>query len=489
MIMKREVLPPRRQWHPFDLIAISAILSFLVVEAACVTAPASASVHTSSLTANCTPAADLGILPGQDNRAAFNAIAASSCVQLGAGTYELATPNDAHMRTVWTMAPDVELVGAGQALTTLTFSGHTAQYDWRGIQGAPGAWLHGFTIDTTALVVDVPGDQRHAVRWDGNSSTHPIRIEHVTCRHFAGGDCFQFVGYDPVAPNFIDRRIWNVSIYDVDLTSHRSGIAVHSGLHSAEFSNVTCRAWDQCFDFEGSGDIFDVNIHDSTVLVAEGQQSSIGADLNALTRLHFHHNRLDLGIQVYYCWDCEIDHNTITQTVPNNAATVSVIAGDGIRFHDETWTRNADMVNGPVFSAAQHGSIQIRNISIQDSTLTQHMSWTGLNLVGVQGFALSHSSVAIDGQGPARIGLNVENLKSGSTIVTQSIDVSVSYSKFTSAVPFYAPITVGAGVGAVTVQNTTVVNSTRGMVCGAGAGPITYYDNAMLAPQCGALGP
>lgn len=486
MIMKREVLPPRRQWHPFDLIAISAILSFLVVEAACVTAPASASVHTSSLTANCTPAADLGILPGQDNRAAFNAIAASSCVQLGAGTYELATPNDAHMRTVWTMAPDVELVGAGQALTTLTFSGHTAQYDWRGIQGAPGAWIHGLTIDTTALVVDVAGDQRHAVRWDGNGSTHPILVDHVTCKHFAGGDCFQFVGYDNATP---DRRLWNVTIHDVDCTSHRSCIAVHSGLHTFEIYNLVGRAWDQVFDFEGSGDIFDGNIHDNTVLVADGQQSSIGADLNALTRLHFHHNKMDLGIQVYYCWDCEIDHNTITQTVPNNAATVSVIAGDGIYFHDETWKRNANMINGPVFSAVQHGSVPIRRLRFADVVATNDMSWTGLNFVGVQGADLYHVTLSLTGQGPARIGLNVENLKSGSTVLTQSSDISVSYSKFTSAVAFYAPITVGAGVGAVTVQNTTVVNSTRGMVCGAGAGPITYYDNTMLAPQCGVLGP
>lgn len=480
----RQVLPPRRHWHPFDLVAISAILSFLAVAAACV-APTVASAA-SAVTANCIPAADIGILVGQDNRAAFATIPAGSCVQLGAGTYDLATPNDAHMRTVWTMAPDVELVGAGQALTTLTFSGHTAQYDWRGIQGAPGAWLHGLTIDTTALVVDVPGDQRHAVRWDGNGSTTPIKIEHVTCRHFAGGDCFQFVGYDNATP---DRRLWNVTIHDVDCTSHRSCIAVHSGLHTFELYNIVGRAWDQVFDFEGSGDIFDGNIHDNAVLVSDGQQSSIGADLNALTRLHFHHNKLDLGIQVYYCWDCEIDHNTITQTVPNNAATVSVIAGDGIRFHDENWTRNAGMVNGPVFSAVQHGSVPIRNISIKDSALTQHMSWTGINLVGVQGFALEHSSLLIDGQGPARIGLNVENLKSGSTLVTQSGDISVSYSSFTSAVPFYSPITVGAGVGAVTVRNTTVVNSTRGMVCGTGAGPITYYDNTMMTPQCGVLGP
>ena len=482
MELNREVIPPRRRLHHLDVVIVSGILTWLIVEGACAAPPQSTTLR-SSLTGSCTPAADLGILPGQDNRAAFAAIPSGTCIQLEAGTYELATPNDAHMRTVWTMAPNVELNGAGQGLTTLSFTGHTGAYDWRGIQGAPGAWLHNLTIDTTALVVDVAGDQRHAMRWDGNGATTPIQIDHVTCRHFAGGDCFQFVGYDNATP---DRRLWNVTIHDVDCTSHRSCIAVHSGLRTFEFYDITGRAWDQVFDFEGSGDIFDGNIHDNTILVADGQQSSIGADLNALTRLRFHHNKMDLGLQVYYCWGCEFDHNVVTQTIPNNAATVSVIAGDGIAFHDETYTRNAGVINGPVFSAVQHGSVPIRNISIRDSLFTQHMSWTGINLVGVQGFALDHSALSIDGQGPARIGLNVENLKSGSTVITQSGDISVAFSRFTSAVAFYAPITVGTGVGAVSVTNTTVVNTTRGMVCGAGAGPVSYSSNVMPEPQCGA---
>ena len=455
--------------------------------AACAAAhPPSLAARSSSLTGTCTAAADLGILPGQDNRAAFQAIPANACVQLTAGSYELATPNDAHMRTVWTMQPGVELVGAGQGLTTLAFTGHTAQYDWRGIQGAPGVWLHNLTIDTTALAVDVAGEQRHAVRWDGNGSLDPIKVDHVTCKHFAGGDCFQFVGYAPVAPANIDRRIWYVTIHDVDCTSHRSCIAVHSGLNNFEFYNVVGRAWDQVFDFEGSGDIFDGNIHDNTILVADGQQSSIGADLNALTYLHFHHNRMDLGLQIYYCWTCEFDHNVVTQTVPNNAATVSVIAGDDIWFHDEHYTRNAGMINGPVFSAVQHGSVPIRTLRCTDCVFDQNMSWTGINLVGVQGFVLDHSTVNITGQGPARIGMNVENLKSGTAVISQATDIAVSWSRFTSAVAFYAPITTGPGVGAVTVHDTTVVNSTRGMICGTGTGPITYSDNLMPESSCGA---
>jgi hypothetical protein len=426
-------------------------------------------------------AADLGILPGQDNRAAFNAIPAGTRVQLAAGTYELVTPTDAHLRTVWTMQPGIELVGAGQALTTLRFVGHTGTYDWRGIQGAPGAWIHELTIDTTALVVDVAGEQRHAFRVDGNGSTVPIRIDHVTCRHYAGGDCFQFVGYAPVSPSFLDRRIWNVTLHDLDCTSHRSVVAVHSGLNCYEFYRIVGRAWDQVFDFEGSGDTFDGDIHDCTILVGAGQQSSSGADLNALTRLHFHHNTLELGIQIYWCWDCEFDHNTIVQTIPNNAAVVAVLAGDGLRFHDEKWTRNANMINGPVFSATQHGSVPIRDVLISDSVLTQHMSWTGINCVGVQGFALDHVDVVIDGPGPARIGMNVENVRSGSTIVTVSGDIEVSFSRFVSTVPLYAAVTIGAGVGAVDVHDTVADTATRGLTCGAGAGPVTYTSNDMPA--------
>jgi len=430
------------------------------------------------------PAADLGILPGQDNRAAFNALAAGTRVQLAAGTYELVTPEVATTRTVWTMAPNIELVGAGQGLTTLAFTGHTGAYNWRGIQGAPGAWIHELTIDTTALIVDVAGEQRHAFRVDGDGSTVPIRIDHVTCRHFAGGDCFQFVGYAPVTPTYIDRRIWNVTLHDLDCTSHRSVVAVHSGLNNFDFYRITGRAWDQVFDFEGSGDTFDGEIHDCTILVADGQQSSIGADLNALTRLHFHHNTsIGLGIQVYWCWDCEFDHNVIVQAFPNNAAVVAVLAGERLRFHDETYTREANMIGAPVFSAIQHGSVPIRDLQITDSTLTQRMSWTGINLVGVQGFALEHVELTIDGPAPARIGLNVENLKSGSTVVTVSGDIGVAFSRFTSSVvPFYAPVTVGAGVGPVDVHNTVVVNTTRGMTSGAGSGPLTYYENTMPAP-------
>ncbi len=328
------------------------------------------------------------------------------------------------------------------------------------------------------------------MRMDGNGSTVPTTIDHVSCAHFAGGDCIQIVGYSPVAPTNIDRRVWNLTIHDVDLNSHRSGIAVHSGLNTFEFYNVSCRAWDQCFDFEGSGDTFDGNIHDNAILAAVGQQSSIGADINALTRLHYHHNRSEsLGMQIYYCWSCEFDHNVITQAVPNNAATVSVLAGDGIWLHDETYTRNAGMINAPVFSATRQGSLPIKGIRLTDSTLTQHMSWTGINLVGVQGFTADHLNYTTDGSGPARIGINAESVISGGVVKTQTSDINVRFSRLTStAQPFYAAITIGVGVGPVTVTDNTVVNATRGMVCGNGAGPFVYEGNLMPAPQC-AMGP
>lgn len=488
--LSREVLPARRRVHPFDLFAISAISSFFIVAAACIT-PAPASVGISALSAPCVNGADLTppILPGQDSRAAFAAIAADSCVQLAAGRYELVSPAPVltYPTVVWTMPANVQLIGAGSGATILAFTGDLGANAWYGIRLAPGAWIHDLALvdETTATS---PNEQRHMIRMDGSGSTVGVTLDHIACTHFAGGDCVQLVGYAPVAPTFVDRRIWNVTVHDIDCTSHRSCIAVHSGVNSFEFYNVVGRAWDQVFDFEGGGDIFDGNIHDNVIQAATGQQSSIGADINNLTRLHFHHNTMALGYQVFGCATCEFDHNVVTQSVPSNSAVVYVLAGDNVWFHDEAWTRPAAVNNAPVFAAIKHGSAPIQNMRITDSTLTQHMSWTGVNLVGVDGFTLDHSSVSIDGQGPARIGLNVENLKSGQTVVTQSANINVSFSRFVSAVAFYAAITVGAGVGAVSVTDNIVTNATRGMVCGAGSGPFTYESNTMPAPQC-AMGP
>lgn len=484
MDLKCEIVRSRRVLCA-DLACISLVLSWLVIEAACAHPPSTAMAR-AALTASCTPAADLGILPGRDNRAAFAAIPTDSCVQLAAGTYELATIAPTRATTVWTMPPNVQLVGTGPGQTVLSFTGETGIYDWRGIQLAPGAWIHELSLDSTALVAAPGNDQRHMVRMDGNGSTAPVTLDHLTCMHFAGGDCFQFVGYSPAPPTNVDRRIWNVRIHDIEATSHRSVIAVHSGLNNYEFYNIIGRATDQVFDFEGSGDTFDGNIHDNVILLADGQQSSIGADINSLTRLHYHHNTSpQLGMQIYYCWNCEFDHNVIVQAVPNNAATVAVIAADGIWFHDETYVRNAGMINGPVFSATTHGSVPTHNIRITDSELTQHMSWTGVNLVGVQGFTAEHLTYTTDGTGPARIAINAESIISGGVVRVQTSDITVRYSKLTSAAqPFYAAITIGAGVGAVSVLDNTVVNATRGMTCGNGAGPMTYANNVMPAPTC-----
>lgn len=445
----------------------------------------------------CPPPPELTPIPddGLDDRAAIQAQCACGLVDLRGrpGRYDVITPAQPRAIAVLTMPPGgCEVVGDGEAVTSIMFGGHTGAIlqDWRGWQVASGAKVHGLAVTSNALVVDNQNEQTHLFRMDGegvrldaNGKQLATTFIHLRCDHLGGGDCLQVACYDPIAPLFIDRRCFALELGYITGTASRSIVAVHSGLHGCNFHHFSASARDQIFDFEGSGGTTDCEIHHNTALVAAIQQSSIFADINNLTRLHFHHNTSAfLGVQIYGCTDCEFDHDVITQAVPNSAAVVAVLAANGLRFHDEIWTRNQTLVNAPVLSIARHGSAVPTDLLFDNVKLYQHASWTGANVVGANGVTFDHVTYVFDGGAPARIALNAEAAISRGVMIYPTTNIVVRDSTFTSAAaPLYAGITIGATVGPVTVTDTTIGNATRSMTCGAGAGPTTYADDTMLA--------
>jgi hypothetical protein len=142
---------------------------------------------------------------GLDDSAAIKqALDTQGCADLGAGVYDVFTPNPRNPAQRY----DMVSIGTGQSLrgvgaaTRLRFSGDAGRSDWHGV-GLVGndALLADLTLDTSALVNT--DEQTHAVHVTG-PALH-VTIRGVWFYHpqrggtetpLGGGDCIKVVSYE-----------------------------------------------------------------------------------------------------------------------------------------------------------------------------------------------------------------------------------------------------------------------------------------------------
>jgi hypothetical protein len=469
----------------------------------------------------CRPAAQYGARVGIDNRAAFQLALNAGCLDLrGApGRYEVAIPPMPRVPATLIMAAGAVIIGDRDGSELIAFTGNPQGGDWRGIQ--PGvAWL----IDGVDLAVDSPGgmwgEQSHLIHVRGplvGGELANATLSHPVVAGSSRGDCLQIVGYPQHSANGApDQRVWNIHVHHVTFAScARSGVAVHSGLHgrllppdsdgeihsSTRFDhNTFLDTADQDLDEEGTGDVGGIDGGD--VVEWDHNDHRVGAHVQSSLAVSiypgstwFHDNTLNgRGLDIYGGYH-EVNGNTITQSMPNDAAPVVYVRKAGSTwFHNETWARSPSAGTGPVFVAAQKITAPT-GVQLEYVHIDQHTSGGSIGASGIVGFGLYHVTVVDDGPPMLRDIVRIEG-----TNGIRTTGVSIMDSSFTG--PGRRTISVSgsyAGVGSVAIVGNVATGTMTGLVCentvatakmGGISGPVVYSGNTMpAAPMCAPFGP
>ena len=374
-------------------------------------------------------------------------------VHLAPGVYTIVTPPAP--RAVALLDVRVSLFGS-PAGTVIRCVGDTAGLDWRCMQVRGGVAVRRLRIETSLVGV---AEQSHVIRVDGPAAgvvLADLEIDHPTP---GGGDAIQVVGYSP------DRLITGLEVARVSVPrSSRSGIAIHSGLHSARLHHLVFGSIsDQSIDGEGSGDTEDVAI-DHVVDHRLGQTTT-SIQVMGWTRLRLADVQLAGGVDLYGCTDCEISDAVIRQAAPTTNAVLTIRkTSPRVTVRSSTIERAASAGPGMVVAIAQRIGAP-RDVALVDVQLIQHAPSVALQVVGVDGLSLERLAISYDGAPLALTRTDAIQLTGGPTVRTDR--VSIVDSSIGGA--YRAAILVAGQVGAVDVAGTW---APLGVRCEAAIGPV-----------------
>lgn len=479
---------------------ITSILPLLLLATSCHSNdPPHQASRASLIQVACSPVESFGAIAddGLDDRGPIQAALNSGCAKLGKGRYDIITPPLPRTYQILIMPQGSMLTGIGN-MSQMVFSGDPANKDWRGIQLSGGTSITSVSLSIAELSTSTT-EQTHVIRVDGPATgikIEDVSIDHPVVQGTKRGDCLQFVGYDPT-PTSPDKRIIDVSVSHVDfLHCARSGIAVHSGLHSFRFTdNRFLGTSDQDIDFEGSGDITDGDIGDNDFITPQYYESGIAVSIMLSDRIRFHHNLLDgRGLDLYGCNGCEIDHNHIVQSVPFNGAVVTLRkTSHTVSFHDEDWERQAGANAGAVLAIAQKIGAP-DDITVADSKIVQGSPFTAITSWGIVGLTLRGNRIEVPQTNQGLIGVLVNG--SAGELAIKTDDLHILGNEFIGPFKWLAWVSGSyAGVGSIEFSRNSSVSSIGSMFCdnvsaqGGIAGPIRFINNSIPAtsPACQTL--
>jgi len=304
-------------------------------------------------------------------------------------------------------------VGSGSGSTLIAFSGDAGGLDWYGLWVKAGSLsVNNFTIDTSGLLGGTTDEQTHAIHVDGLSgSLSDVHISYLTIAHpidkstspTRRGDCIQLVGYEPQPDGSGDERLTNFEIDHINFQAcARSGIGWPGGLHQSSFhDNTFYNTNDQDMDGEiGGGGSSNVEIYSNTLLVGVDTTSSIAVQIQSATSIHFHDNVIaGRGINVQTCASCEINNDSIDQTMALGGYGVIDVSKDspGISVHDETIAREVSAGAGALVRFTQSASGAPSAVSVLDSTLTQNSSASAIIGSGIAGLYVRGTTIDYTG--------------------------------------------------------------------------------------------
>lgn len=426
------------------------------------------------------------------------------------GRYEVGMPaDDVRPYASLYMPMDAKIIGDGPEVTAIVFIGDPGGRDWRGILTASG-WL----ITGVSLEVDSPTgawtEQTHLIEEIGPQSGGELSyatLSHPAVAGSSRGDCLRLRCYEPTADGTADRRCLDLSVHHVVFKNcARSSVSVYAAMHghmllpdedgevhsSSRVHHTThLNTCDQDFDGEGAGhvgggqpvDVFewDHNTH----RVGSCRQSALAVSIYP-GAVHLHHNVIDRGVDILG-GNHELDHNRITQMVPNGGDPVVYVRKAGSTFaHDEEWIRPAEAGPGTVFTVAQKITAPT-GIRLKDVQIIQHTAAGSIVAAGIAGLSLSSVRVTDDGPPGVRDAIRIEGTNGPDGI--RSTGISIADSTFIGG--FRAVVsTTGSyrGVGSFSLRGNSSYGAGAGMRCEPGAGgisgPISYAGNSMPGTAC-----
>lgn len=463
----------------------------------------------------CAPAAPVAVARTgalADSRASFQALLDSGRLDLRGkpGRYEVSMPPAGRPFASLRMPDGAEIIGDGPATTTIALVGDPGGRDWCGVR--PGSH---WRIGGVTLEVDAPGgtwgEQSHLICLRGPATggeLHDAVLIHPVVVGSSRGDCIQFVGYPPDATTgATDQRIWDQHVHHV-VFRHcaRSGVAIHSGLHgrmlppddageihsSTRFDHNSFEdTSDQDLDEEGTGDVGGIEASDvvewdhNTHLAGASSQSALAISIYPGST-HLHHNTIiGRGVDVMG-GSHELDHNTVTLTVPNGGDPMIYRRKAGTTYvHDETWTRAASAGPGPMFVAAQKISAPT-GVRLEDVKMFQETASTSIGAQGIVGLSLRSVTLVDTGAPGTRDAIRIEGTAGSSGVQSTGIFITDS----TLSGIFRSAVSVSgsySGIGSIVIRGNSSPGASRGMSCETPtgvAGPISYSNNAMPGGPC-----
>jgi hypothetical protein len=463
-------------------------IALIAVLAACSTSPTSSVV--ASLASSCPTAA----VPddGLDDRGAIQAAcdAPQHCAYLPAGVYDVdSIPFTPPARRPYAMvtADGCEIYGDGAAATTVRFRGSAGSQDWEGIRltGASPS-LHDLTLRTTSSVTET-GEQTHAVRVLGPStspSVYRVTIDHPVLDGWKRGDCIQFVAYND------GRLVSGARIHDVEFAHcDRSGVAAHSGVSDLQvvdshFSDTGNTA----LDFEGTGDTHDVLIAFNRFELSPGPHGVVEIQLQLVDHARVTGNILQgRSIDVYQSDDVQIDHNTVVLTQTTGVPVIGIGKDSSrVTIDHNTLTRTAAAGTGAVIRAVPHGTGTPDHVVVADNTLEQQTGDHVIDTVGLVGLSVLRNRVTYTGAVGNTYGVLVAGGGSNAAPGIRATDIVVADNTWTG--PLHGMLGLSGSYGGVGTASSSGNTASAGIVCwnvavGRGiTGPLTSVRDATPGP-------
>lgn len=429
-----------------------------------------------------------------DRPAVLAALAASPCVYVPPGRYEIdMAVGVAPARRAYdmiTLDSGQTLYGSG-ADSQLNFRGDAGLIDWRGIHiVGTGITIHDLLITTVEVTNTV--EQTHAIHVVGPTaglSIHDVTIEHPARGHRMGGDCIDFVGYP--ATMISDTRLDHNHL----IACARGGIQIHSGVAGMAITNSDLRAHVIAVDTEGTGSITGLTIAHNTFPADATNGGPFAIALDIVSGAVVSDNVLETqGIYMYSCDHCSIVNNTITRSIGIDVhGVIDAIKGSSeLLIAENTVTRTASVDAGPVIHVGPHGTMTPAGVRIVHNTLTQVTGSQVIATEGTVGLLIADNTLAYTGPVPAYkyaygiIPNGAVGVRTTGIVITRNAFVGA----MTAAVALAGSY---GGVGSLTMtQNTGNTDMIAGLKCdgiavGSGiTGPIVSVGNTtMPAYKCG----
>ena len=284
---------------------------------------------------------------GKDDYAAIKkALDTQRCADLGAGIYDVFTPNPRDPAQRY----DMVSIGTGRSLrgigaaTRLRFSGDAGRSDWHGV-GLVGndTLLADLTLDTSALVNTE--EQTHAVHVRGPALHvtirgvwfyHPQRGGTETT--LGGGDCIKVVSYETETSS-------TLIMGNHFVLCDRSGVSSVGGFRGMTIQgNTFYDTGDQDIDIEANNLGHDLIVTNNVFLLGAVTSGTFAVALSAprLDRFVFSDNILNgRGVFIYSARGGTITGNTILSTRGGDKSLEIIKANDDITISNNVIVRTS----------------------------------------------------------------------------------------------------------------------------------------------------